>query len=338
MTAHFRYGTVLLVACAAMAACGDDATADGDGTTSVASGFAEQDGGPGGSATDAGMDGSATDDDGGTAFVGDMRGLVTFVYSAGTSNGLPARTGLAGGYRLEDPGFSGIEDLYSPISYQLAFPPLPDVDSVFFDGPLPVFDWGSEEDWLQAGNGIKLRQGEDGPEVLACLAQYFPSMEAPSGYPMYVTSSTQAAECAATADAFSPAAAYDVILYGGELFVDNVLPERVTTPPALEVTGPDFGTYDATVSAGSDLAFSWNASEDPTTRIQIRLIDGDGNLLSAHSADDGSFTIPASELSALSPGPLDIMIARERDDDVQFTDGGLTVTSRWEQWGFFQLS
>mgnify|MGYP007037737841 CR=1 FL=1 len=327
---------MLTVAPALLAAgCGDDGDADGDGTTSVASGFAEQDGGPATSNADGPT--TAADDDTGTPFVGDMRGLATFVYSAETSNGLPARVGLAGGYRLEDPGFAGIDDLYSPISYQLAFPPLPAVDTVLFEGPVPVFDWGDEDQWLQAGNGMKLRQGEGGPEVLACLAQYFPTMEVPSGYPMYVTNATQAAECSAVADAFVPAAAYDVILYGGELFVDNVLPERVTTPPALEVTAPDFATYDAPLSSGSDLAFAWNASDDATTRIQIRLIDADGNLLSAHAADDGSFTIPASELGALSPGPLDILIARERDDDVQFTNGGLTVTSRWERWGFFQL-
>ena len=43
------------------------------------------------------------------------------------------------------------------------------------------------------------------------------------------------------------------------------------------------------------------------------------------------------ELGALTPGPVDLLVARERTDRVQFTDGGLTVLSRFERWGFLDL-
>jgi hypothetical protein len=325
---------------ATLTACrGGDGGGDGDGSTSAASGFADQDGGPGGATS---QDGSGSGDGtswGGTAYDGELRGVMTFVYSAPTSSGVEARVGLAGGYRMVDPGFDGIEDMYSPLAYQLAFPPLPAAaDTTVADGTVPVFDWGAESDWLLAGNGMKVRQGEGGPEVLACLATYFPTLENPAGYPLYVSNATQDDACQATADAFAPATAYDVVLYGGDLFVDNVLLQRITTPPAVEITAPAFAVFDAPISSGSDLAFAWNASDDPESRVQIRIIDGDNNLVTAHATDDGSYSIPAADLQTLAPGPVDIMFARERTDQVQFTDGGVTVTSRWEQWGFFDLS
>lgn len=331
-------------------ACGDDGGSANDDTTGAASGFTggvtmgDDDGDGDGSGPDADTaspDDTASDDDapwGGTAYEGELLAIVTFVYSAPNAVRPEPLVGIAGGYRTVELGFSGIEDLWSPLAYSLPFPPLPDTaDTLAADGPLGVFDWGEPEDWLKAGNGMKLRLGEDGPAALACLVSYFPTAETPDGYPLYRSTGTGDPACAPAAEAFVPGASYDVVLYGGDAFADNVLLERVTTPSALEVTAPDLDAYDAPIDPAGPLDFAWTAGDDPDARIEIRVVDTDGNLVSVHAADDGDTSIPAPELAALTPGPLDVMIARVRTDRVQFTDGGVTVTSRYERWGFFDL-
>jgi hypothetical protein len=342
-----RRPTTVLAATLAIA-CGDDGGSGNDDTTGSASGFTGgvtmgDDDGDGSTAApvDSTADDTASDDDapwGGTAYDGELLAIVTFVYSAPNAVRDEPLVGIAGGYRTVELGFSGIEDLWSPLAYSLPFPPLPDdADTLSADGPLGTFDWGEPEDWLKAGNGMKLRLGEDGPAATACLVAYFPTVELPDGYPLYRSTETGDPACAPDPEAFQPGASYDVVLYGGGVFEDNVLLERVTTPAALEVSAPDLDTYDLPVDSDAPLSFQWTAGDDPDARIEIRLVDTDGNLLSVHAADDGEYSIPAAELSALSPGPLDVLVARERTDRVQFTDGGVTVTSRYERWGFFDL-
>lgn len=333
-------GALVAVLPLAATACGDDGGGAADDSTGAMSGFT---GGAtmGDDAPTAGDDDSTAGDDapwGGTAYDGELLGVLTFVYSPPNAVHAEPLVGLAGGYRNVELGFAGIEDLWSPLAYQLPFPPLPaDADTLSADGALGAFEWGEESDWLKAGNGMKLSRGADGPAALACLVAYFPTMEMPDGYPLYLSTSTGAEECAPAEDAFEPGATYDLVLYGGDLFEDNVLPERVTTPAALEVSAPDLETYDLPIDPGDDLDLTWVAGDDPEARIEIRLLDADANLVSVHAADDGSYSIPSAELSALTPGPLDLMIARERTDRVQFTEGGVTVTSRYERWGFFDL-
>ncbi|MCA9705854.1 MAG: hypothetical protein KDK70_08410 [Myxococcales bacterium] len=325
----------ILAGCALMLSltgCPDDEP--GTDTMQQASGFAE-DSTSGTEPT--GTSGTGDPDTGepwaGTAFSGELRGVLTFTFTPAHALHGDDVVGMAGGYRMAEIGWDGAEDLYSPVAYQLALPAPPDdADTVVPAEPVPVYDWGMVDDWEQAGNGMKLRQGEGGPEVLACLLTT-------GGYPLYRTSDAMGvpAECNPGAAAWSASTAYDVVLYGGELFEDNVLLERVTTPPALVVTAPDLTAFNAGVPGDQDLAIAWEAGDDPEARIIIRVIDDNNNVITAHAADDGSFTIPAAELGALVAGPVDLSIARERTDRVQFTDGGLTVLSRYERWGFFDL-
>jgi len=309
-------------------------------STTQASGFAEDSTGSvdtdNPATTNASVDPDSADSGepwAGTAFEGEIRAVLTVTFTPQNSLSGGDVLGMAGGYRIAEVGWVGSEDLYSPVAYQLAFPTPPETaDTLLPAEPVPVFEWGDDEDWLLAGNGMKLRGGEDGPEILACLLT--------SGdYPLYRTSTAMGvpAECAPDSASWSPATTYDVVLYGGELFEDNVLLERITTPPALSVTAPDLSVFNAGVPQDQDLAIAWSAGDDPEARIIIRVIDDNDNVITVHAADDGDYVIPAAELGALVTGPLDLSIARERTDRVQFTDGGLTVLSRTEHWGFFDL-
>jgi len=272
----------------------------------------------------------------GTAYVGEIHGVLTVALTPAHALVDHDVVGLAGGYRSAEVGWDDTVDLYSPIAYQLAFPVPPDeLDTLVPAEPMPVFDWGDDEDWLVAGNGMKLRQGEGGPELLACLLVAGNQGQ----YPVYRSSAAMgvAAECNPAATAWTSATAYDVVLYGGDLFEDNVLLERITTPPELVVTAPDLTIFDASLPADEDLAIAWEAGDDPEARIVIRVVDADSNVITVSAADDGEFTIPAAELGALTLGALELLVARERTDRVQFTAGGLTVLTRFERWGFFDL-
>lgn len=311
----------------------------------MASGFAQDEstrGEPGTVDGSAGRTTSTSDPDesgepwAGTAFVGDIRGVLTVTFTSAHALLDHDVVGLAGGYRSAEVGWDGTEDLYSPIAYQLAFPAAPEqADTLLPAEPVPAFDWGNDEDWLVAGNGLKLRQGAGGPELLACLL----AAGTTGQYSVYRSSAAMGvpAECNPPATAWSSATLYDVVAYGGELFEDNVLPERVTTPPALVVTAPDLDAFDAPLASDQDLTVAWDAGSDPEARIIIRVIDADTNVITVHAADDGEYTIPAAELGALTLGPLDLLVTRERTDRVQLTAGGLTVLSRHERWGFFDL-
>lgn len=269
----------------------------------------------------------------GTEFVGDISAVLTVTYTPMHAYSNTDAVGLAGGYRTAEAGWDGSEDLYSPMAYLLALPTPPEAaDTLLPAEPLPAFDWLEPEDWFQAGNGMKLRAGEGGPELLGCLV--------PAGeYPVYRTSAAMgvAAECNPDPTAWTPQTVYDVVLYGGDLFVDNILPERVTSPSEFTVSAPDLSIAEVPVDSTQDLSIAWDASDDPETRIIIRVIDADANVITVHAADDGDYTIPAAELAALTLGPMDLIITRERTDLVQFTNGGLTVLGRYERWGFFDL-
>ena len=336
---------LLVVPSLALAACpGDEPSAD---TEPMASGFAPEE-----SAGQESPSTTTTADDttptpttaepttsepwDGTAFVGEIVGVLTVTFTPANAHVDHDVVGLAGGYRSAEVGWDGTLDLYSPFAYLLAFPTPPDdLDTLVPAVPVPVFDWGDDEDWLVAGNGMKLRAGEGGSELLACLL----AAGNQGQYPVYRSSAAMGvpAECNPPATAWSSATVYDVVLYGGELFEDNVLLERVTTPPELVITGPDLGGFETPLPADEDLVVAWEAGDDPEARIVIRVVDADTNVITVSAADDGEFTIPAAELGALTLGPLDLLVARERTDRVQLTAGGLTVLTRFERWGFFEL-
>jgi hypothetical protein len=310
----------------------------------VASGFAEESGPPV-TTTESPSDTTATSTTappdlgepwGGTAYAGDIHAVLTVTLTPAHALVDHDVVGMAGGYRSAEVGWGDAADLYSPIAYQLAFPPPPaEPDTLVPAAPVPVFDWGDDEDWLVAGNGMKLRHSTEGSELLACLI----AAGNLGQYPVYRTSAAMgvAADCNPPASAWIGASVYDVVLYGGELFTDDVVAAVVTTPAELVITAPDLSMFDAPLAADQDLAIAWEAGDDPDARIIIRVVDADTNAITVHAADDGAYTIPAAELGALTPGPLDLLVARERTDRVQWSDGGLTVLGRFERWGFFDL-
>lgn len=271
-----------------------------------------------------------------TEYEGDVRGLLTVTFTPAHPLVDHDVVGLAGGYRTAEVGWDDVEDLYSPIAYQLAFPTPPEEpDTLVPAAPVPVFDWGDDDDWLVAGNGIRLRPGAGAPDLLACLV----GAGTTGQYPVYRSSAAMgvAAECSPPADAWQSGTAYDVVVYGGELFEDHTVLDCMVTPPALVVTSPDLTVFDAPLPADEDLALEWEPGDDPEARIIIRVVDTDTNVITVHAADDGAYTIPAAELGALTPGPLDLLVTRERTDRVLLASGGLTVLARFERWGFFDL-
>lgn len=327
----------ILAGCALLlppAGCRDDEPS-ADATTQV-SGFADGSSSQGSPNTSEPTTTTPDPDSGepweGTAYTGDLRGLLTVTFTPSHALSTQDTVGMAGGYRTAEVGWGDAEDLYSPIAYQLALPTPPaSPDTLLPAEPVPVYDWGDEDDWRQAGNGMRLQRAGE-PDLLACLVFN-------GEFPLYRTSNAMgvATECNPDPADWSPAAQYDVVLYGGELFEDNELSQFITTPPALEVTAPDLSALNAGVAADQDLSVAWEDGGDPETRVIIRVIDGNGNAITVHAADDGAYTIPAAELGALVLGPIDLSIARERTDRIQFSDGGLTVLSRYERWGFFDL-
>lgn len=284
-------------------------------------------------------DGGTLDDGGwaGTAFTGELHGLLQVTFSPAHPLRSADALGMSGGYRTAEASWAA-EDFYSPIFYLLPFPNAPAaVDSVAYDMALTAFDFGGEADWVAAGNGMILRRSDEMGSVVACRQDYVVDTEGSAGtFPIYATGSSGDPQCIAEPSVWAAETEFDVLLFGGQAFGTNELLGRVTTPPDLEVTSPDLATLDQVIPASSDLAFAWNAS-GVDTRIVIRIVDQAGAVLSAHAMDDGAFTISAADLSMLQPGAIDVIVARERSDRMLFTDGGLTVVSRYERWGFFEL-
>jgi|GEM_PF-2041164 len=101
--------------------------------------------------------------------------------------------------------------------------------------------------------------------------------------------------------------------------------------------GLGMSVYGLAIDATGDLVVEWGAGRASESSIEIRLLDGDGTLVSAHAMDDGAFVVPAADLQTLAPGPLDVMVARRRSEEVAFSEGTITVMMRSEQWGFFDL-
>lgn len=337
--------SILLAPCSALLLVAGCRDADPPADDVMASGFLPEDSGTSDespaddtttTSSTSGEPDSSGEPWGGTEYGGDIHGLLTVTFTPAHPLQADDAVGLAGGYRIAEVGWDGTEDLHSPIAYQLAFPAPPgEADTLVPAQPVPVFEWGDEDDWLVAGTAMKLRQGAGGPELLACLL----GAGTTGQYPVYRSSAAASvpAECNPNANAWSAATEYDVVLYGGELFEDDVLLQRITTPPALVVTAPDLDAYDAPLPADEDLVIAWEAGDDPQARIIIRVVDANTTVITVHAADDGEFAIPAAELAQLVPGPLDLSIARERTDRVQFGAGGITVLSRIERWGFFDL-
>lgn len=285
-------------------------------------------------------DGAGSFDDSnweGTAFEGSIHAMLQFTYSPAHALRGDDVVGIAGGYRTAEASWA-VEDFYSPTQYLLAFPDAPSApDSTAVDAMLPAFDYGVPGDWIEAGNGMLLTRSDGMGSVTGCLRNIdIVDADGTTSVPIYVSGKVGDNQCSGHASVWEPSTLFDVVLYGGDAFGDNTLSERVMTPPALEVTSPNLDMVRATIPAGSPLSFAWDASE-VDTRVVIRVVDSAGAVISAHAIDDGSFAIPAADLQMLQPGPIDLVIARERSDRMLFSDGGITVVSRYERWGFFEL-
>lgn len=295
-------------------ACGDDLPADDttEGGTTGATGSATDDptgGGPG------------PDTEG--LVVGDKFGLLSFSYYPPTASGLPEELGMAGAWRTEP--FT-TDDFYAVQAWSMHLPPAPEgPDTVEYNAIPTPYDWGQPESWATAGNALKLRHGA---ESVACLSLVG------DGYPVYLSDDAEFFDpaCAPDPTRWLPGATYDVIAFGGDLADDAILPAAVETPPALTITSPDLSTSLFPLDRAAPLGLAWEPGDDPEARIIVRLIDTFGQMLTAHAADDGAFTIPAAELGKLAPGPATLTLARERLFDLGFPVGTLRVALRYEIW------
>ncbi|MEM6996012.1 MAG: hypothetical protein AAF721_36230 [Myxococcota bacterium] len=335
-------GVAGLLATAAVLAGGCRNTIADDGPPiTVGGGTGGDDGGPAtvGGTVDDGADTGGFDDSSweGTAFVGEVHGLVFFTFSAGHALRANDVLGIVGGYRTSEVGWDE-EDLYSSVVYFLPFEAAPaSPDGTSFEAEPAGFAYGDEADWISAGNGLVLRRTDMQGSATACLQNFDVDVDGtPATYPVYATGNAGHDLCDADPTIWEGNVGYDVLLFGGETFDDNELIERVLTPPALEVLTPNFNALGEVVSAGAGIDFTWEPG-DSDTRIVFRIIDSAGGVLSAHAADDGSFRIEPGDLAMLQPGSIDVLMVRQRSDRMLFTDGGLLVVSQYERWGFFEL-
>jgi len=260
---------------------------------------------------------------------GELRGLLNFTYYSADAASDEPLLGVAGAYRMED---FLIDDIYALVGLQLhQQAPADAVDTVEEFAPLP-FVWGKSDSWIAAGNGIRFSNAEVG-SGLACLTM------ADDTYPLYLGAESDAfdPDCAPDPATWSPETTYDLALYGGELFDDLFVAAAVKTPAAFEVSAPDLSVYNLEVDTKVPLEVAWTAGADPDARIVIRLWDQYGQGLVANAADDGSFSIPAANLAALSGGPGFLTVARERSRTINFSAGSVDALTRYETWGYVDL-
>jgi hypothetical protein len=351
------HGRLLCVAAVlALAGCGDDGGGP-SADTEAASGFE-------GSQSEAGSqtDGTAssTDPTGGPTATGDpmtsgydtlgegpLRGTLAFVYIAADALVDEPVVGMAGAWRDESIGFEGVHDFFAIYGLGVALPPPPAEPDTLEHNDIPGdFEWGAPGDWLLAGNAMKLRLADSAAHACLLYRGGTPEVELPPGsgmifpnYPIYAASesSNQPEECRPDPSTWIPDTDYDIVLYGGDLFETNSLEAQVHTPTDLEVTAPDFAQFQLPVDVTQNLEVSWSGDGLAGNRIVIRVFDVFGRMFTIHAADDGSYTIPGDDLAMLSAGPGTIIVARENVDEVPFTDGVVTVVTRWEQWGYVDL-
>lgn len=343
-----RAALLVLVGLAGTTGCGDDGgNVIETETEAIGSGFLEDDDdGHGPSATDptvATSTGSGPDTNGEghyeTLGDGDLRGLLTFALYPADALTPEDIVGIAGAWRTKDTELA-IEDFFGVWGLQTAYPPPPEEpDTLEHNDLLAGFDWDQGKEtaddvvWLLAGNAMKLVSSENTAQ--ACLLYLGNNPD----YPIYAAthSSAQPEGCAPEPDSFVPDAEYDIVLYGGDLFVTNALDAQVHTPPAFEVTAPSFEAFGAPVDHTDDLVIQWSGDGNEGNRITIRVSDMFGRMFTIHARDDGEYAIPASALDVLEEGPLTITVARENLETVPFTDGTVKVLTRFERWGYFEL-
>ncbi len=335
-------------------ACGDSGQGDEPMVEDSDSGFAVTSGNPNPTVassdptTPTGADTSGGSESGDeTAGSLDLRGTLSFTFFAADAANPDPLLGMAGAWRNADDDIEHIEDFFGVFGLGTQWPAPPEQLDTLEQNAVPgTFEWGAPMQWLLAGNGMKLRRGD--VEATACLLFYGGSPEVElvpnSGdfypnYPVYAAtpSSNQPEGCAPDPGTWEPDAEYDVVLYGGELFETNSLPSHVHTPDALEVTAPDVLTFGTQVPLDEALEVSWTGEAGESTRLIIRVFDMFGRMFTVHADDDGSYTIPASELAALTAGPATIIVSREHLEEVPFSDGVVRVLSSYAQWGYIDL-
>lgn len=277
---------------------------------------------------------------------GDLRGILTFSRYAADPLNESDFVGMAGAWRTADDELTEIEDFFGLWGLDTPYPmPPEELDALEHNGLLGGFDWGLALQWQLAGNAMTLVQSD--LRAQACLLYLggspevmIPGIDDPvPNFPIYAaTQSPQQPEaCRPSLDHWSGDTAYDLVLYGGELFATNVLPGAVQTPPVLEVTAPDFTIFQEPLSRDDDLTLVWSDNGNVGNRVIIRARDMFGRMFTVHAEDDGEYTIPAADLQELDVGPLTLMVAREHLELVPFTDGTVKVLTRYEQRGYFEL-
>ena len=343
----------------ALFACGDDSAPPGD--TDVASGFEDESRSTSGSGTTNTTPGDASNSQGPgsetdpptsgdpsgeyeTLGEGSVRGLLAFTYFAPDPLNDEAVLGMAGAFRDESIGFDDVYDFFAVYGLSINFPPPPQDEDALEQHGIPAgFEWGAPGDWLLAGNAMKLRLEEDAAHACLVYRGGSPEVEFPvsSGmfvpnYPMYAATASPNSpdECLPDPGAWIPDTDYDIVLYGGDLFEDNSLVAQVHTPPALEVSSPDLSELQLQIDMTQDLDIEWTGEGQQGTRLIIRVFDAFGRMFTVNATDDGSYTVTADDLAALSPGVGTIIVSREHNEEVPFTDGVITVVSRYEQWGY----
>lgn len=314
-------GLLLLFACGDSGGDGD-ATGEPDTDTTAASGATDPDPTTGPDADT----GSATTPDptvDPTGEVGPNFGLLTFTRSPADASGTPEQLGMAGAWRTT--AFT-TDDFYAVRAYGSFFPLAPtDDDAPLHTGP-GVYDWGDDSEWLGLGNGMRLG------DAVACLQMF------KDAYPLYLSDDAANLDpaCAPDPALWQPATDYDLSVYGNDDYPGS-LASGARTPAALTVSAPDITAFNFPVDTTQDLAITWTANGEDGDRIVIRLWDQFGEMITVRAADDGSYTIPGTDLAELSTGDATLTISRERVSEFDLAAGTLRVVARHEVWAYPNL-
>lgn len=275
----------------------------------------------------------------------ELRGVLSFSLYPPDAQSPTASLGVAGAWRDIEQPLEGVDDFYSIWGLSLVLPAPPTTsDTLEHNGLLSGFDWGNPYDWQLAGTAMKLQTEEH--SALACLLYLGGSPTVEIGdntypnYPVYgaTFSALQPDECHPDPAAWSPDTSYDLVLYGGEQFPDNILAGRVHTPADFELAEPDVSVFQAALETNEPLTIRWSGDGNPEDRIVIRMIDMFNRTFTILADDDGEYTIAADDLQVLDEGPVILIVARERLETFTFSHGQITVTTRLERRGYLNLT
>ena len=269
-------------------------------------------------------------------------GLVTATHYPADAAGVPESTELAAG--LREAPFEGIEDLVSVVHLQTTFaPPRGELDEILVGPMATPWSFGAASQWLEAGDGLELRAYVEDSSITGCRQQ----LGNFNDFPVYLTGGEEAPEvCRAEGQSFESGGDYALVVFGGELFADEVAAARLVAPESFDVSAPDLGVFKLELAREEGLELAWTGPseaepplpEGTVQRFVVRLWDEAGTLATIVAEDDGALSLSPELLAQFEAGPATLTLARESLSTATLAFGEIDVVLREEHWGYLELN